>query len=224
MPQKVAGFLVVPKKTNSAKRLGFDIWVTTGSRANPFFFTSAIARDAISRFPGYDSSRSTHLGEMDYLLHSDELILSLMGKKALERVNKWRVEHKLSGKPVYGYEFFPYQSQFEKNEFNRLVRDKKIFEKKGIALHAERIALRELLKVAPKAVLVPSLYMTDPRMNQLSRRGMKITGANQALSARQVLQVINQKLREVKSKTKFKSPQEKLADVLRTRKRLRQRR
>ncbi|MFA5125964.1 MAG: hypothetical protein WC462_03095 [archaeon] len=219
MVQNVPGFLVVPKKTNSLERIEFDIWITRGNTANPFFFTNPSARKAIEKFPRHGSLRSTHLGALSYLLNSDEAIQRLMGKEAVERMKEWRIENKLGDKPAYCYEFFPYHSRYEEDEFKGTNR--KFFENKGIALNAERIALREILKVSPKAVLVPSLWMTELREDQLKRRGMKITSSKQILSARQILRAINHHIKEYRIKNRPRSSAERFAIALKARKRIR---
>ncbi|MFA6065301.1 MAG: hypothetical protein WCW44_06065 [archaeon] len=229
MVEKVPGFLVVPQKSNTSSKLDFDIWMTRGSVSNPFFFTNPSMQEAISRFSSNRFStdvaaHSTHLGQVSYHSYSDEELIALVGKNGLERINQMRVNDKLMGKPLFVYEFFPFQSHFEKNESSRVYGDQHYFEKKGIALNVERIALRELLKVSPKAMLVPSLWMTDDRMNQLKRRGMKIERSKQVISARQVLQGINHYSKVRKVRARPPSPVQRLGLALKAGKKIRVRR
>jgi hypothetical protein len=221
MIKKVEGILVVPKKTNSAKKLDFDIWVTTSSPSNPFFFSNPAIREAISSFSSHGALRSTQLGELNYF--KPEFSELVVGKKIMDKISGQRLGVELKEKPVYMYDFLPFQSEFVQS-FSERSKDKFYFEKKGISLFAERIALRELLKVAPNAILVPHLGMTNPRMNQLKNRGMKIERVSQIISAREMLQAITRHIREHRIKNRPKSSTQRLIFALNSGKKLRRRR
>ncbi|MEK6958837.1 MAG: hypothetical protein AABW59_02210 [archaeon] len=210
MVQKVPGFLVVPKKGNSLKNLEFDIWVTQGLAANPFFFTSPTAREAISKFPKANSLKSTHLGEISYF-------------SAGEVPKEIEIKYKTKGNPVYLYEMYPYLSNMDRDR-GAVHEDRFFFENKGIALNLERIALRELLKVSPKAHLAPSGFFSELREEQLVRRGMKVTSARQMFSARQMLQVINQRIGAYRIKNRLKTPSNAMAFALENKRKIRKRR
>ncbi len=222
MVQNIPGILVVPNKINSKDKLNFELWISQGTPSNPFFFSNPTIRKAIEEFPRHTSLRSTQLGELNYSFFSEKRVESLFGKDSVERIKEWRAKNKLGEKPVYEYEYFPYHSKSVKN-INIIQEDRAYFSNKGIALFAERIALRELLKLAPNAVLLPSNYMTDLRINQLKRRGMKITQSRQLLSAREVFQVINKHIGEYRIKNRPKLPVQRLAVALKNGRKLRKR-
>jgi hypothetical protein len=208
--EKVPGFLVVPNKNNSEKSLVFDIWITEGSISSPFFFTSPSAREAISKFPSHGLARSTHIGEINY---------SFAG----ELSEKMKQKYKTKNNPVFLYELFPYLSHMERNEGIR-NQDRFFFENKGIALNLERITLRELLKVSPKAYLAPTGFFSELRESQLIRRGMNVTSARQMFSARQSLQAINRHIKQHKIKNRLSFPNARLRLAQEANKRLRVRR
>lgn len=222
MVQNIPGILIVPRKTNSVEKLAFELWMSYGTSANPFFFSNPAIRKAIETYPRHSSSQSTQLGELSYLLHSEKLIESLLGKKVVEKNKQWRVENNLGEKPVYGYEYFPYDAELEKNKAV-VGKDRTHFSNKGIALFAERIALRELLRLAPNAVLLPSLWMTDMRINQLKRRGMEITRAKQLLSAREVFQAINKHIHDYRVRERLDLSSQRLAVAVKSGRKLRKR-
>ena len=208
--EKVPGFLVVPNKNNSEKSLAFDIWITEGSVSNPFFFTSPATREAISKFPRHAAARSTHIGEINY---------SFAG----ELSEKMKQKYKTKNNPVFLYELFPYLSHMERNEGVR-NQDRFFFENKGIAINLERITLRELLKVSPKAYLAPTGFFSDLRESQLTRRGMKVTSARQMFSARQSLQAINRHIKQYKIKNRPSFPSVRLISAQMANKKIRVRR
>jgi len=204
MVQDVPGFLIVPKKTNSPKKLLFSVWITTGSTSNPFFVTGGPAGNAIEGFSRWNQGMSVRIGEISYLRNDLELNQRLFGHdpKTLQRVianeKETRAKHHFGEKPIYTYEFFPFGKA------------QGVFGGKGIAARIERITLQELLRAAPKAVLYPSLFMTELREKQLKSRGMKIEHGTQPLYAQNILQAINRQIRRQKVKHRPKEPAERL--------------
>ncbi|MEK6958854.1 MAG: hypothetical protein AABW59_02295 [archaeon] len=224
MIQKEPGFRVVPGKKNSVDKMVFDVWITFGSRADPFFFTSPLAREAIQNFPKHSPLQSTNIGEVSYSLLSEEYADEVYGKRGSKFRQDFREKHGLGDKPAYIYEFFPYNSPLARLSPTAANKERSYFRKRGIALNVERIALRELLKVSPRAMLVPSLYMTGPRVKQLRRRGMDITGSNQILSARNVLEVLNKHKKEYKVEHRIPTPKKRMAFALKAKMKLRRKR
>lgn len=217
MVQNIPGILIVPKKTNSAEKLTFELWITQNSSSNPFFFSNPSIREAISNFPKHGPMQSTRLGDLEYSLNSDKYFESLFGKlsekELVEKKEKWMAQHRYKDKPVYVYEYFPYLSKDERIHF----------EKRGVALFAEKIALRELLKVSPNAAISPYLWMTDFRMTQLEGRGVKIKSSKQIFSAREVLQTINKHIREYRIKKRPNLSSQRLAVAMKSGRKLRKR-
>ncbi|VVB75118.1 Uncharacterised protein [uncultured archaeon] len=204
MVKNIPGFLIVPKKTNSPRKLLFSVWITTGSTSNPFFVTGGPARNAIDGFSRWNQGVSVRIGEISYLRNDSELKQRLFGHdpKSLQRVNaeekERRAKHHFGEKPIYTYEFFPFGKVQE------------VFGGKGIAARIERVTLQELLRVAPKAILYPSLFMTELREKQLKSRGVKIEYGTQPLYAQNILQAINRQIRRQKVKHRPKEPAERL--------------
>jgi hypothetical protein len=182
--EKVMGFRLVPKKTNSSTKLHFDVWITQASPAEGLFYTSPAARRAISKFSA-DTNVNKKTGSITYT----------------------KSKSRLKREPIYSYLFFPFTEPFIDTGNERETK-LKIFEKQGIALNLERIALRELLKVSPNAVLYPAYGVTEHRKRQMANRGIN---AVKLLDAQEVYTNILSNIRRFRKTKRITLPQARKA-------------